>query len=829
MARKTFEIAFELAGKINSSYGSMFASGNERLAQMNRGISSLKTSMKELERNQKTGTISAQEYANSHAKLTAQLEKAEKAQRRLATTTQLQKNINDTQKKIQSSIPQVPAAVAMGVSILAPAALMFNSLKKSMNFEAQMSSIQALTGLTGEAMQDVQKLAMEMGAKTKYSALEAAQGIEELLKAGLDPATVRAGGLEAALNLATAGGLELAAAAEIMSTALNAYKADGMKASDASNILAGTANASATSVEQLRLSLAAVSAVASGVGISFKDTNTALGLFANNGLKGSDAGTSLKTMLMNLEPTTDKQIALFGKLGLLTEKGTSAFFDANGKMKDMEGIAGLLEKSLANLNDEQRLAALDTMFGSDAIRAANIIYKEGAKGVKKFTEEMMKVTALDVAKKKMNNATGAVEQFSGALETLQISAMLPFLPTVKKLAEGAALITDKYSPAIIAAMERTAKKVEGFYDRLANNEAFQKMNWGDKVVFVLNEMMGAMDEWVSGDGGQQAEKVFTKLAEIAMRAWLAALGGMAKGSVDALAHGNITGGVALAMGASLLGGGMLLRGGLGIGRGVLKGGKWGAGKIDELYKNRTAARAAALETSNPLAASLVKATAGAGAAEGVAVASKGLAAISTVAKVAGKVAMPLAVASELYDISQSQNKAAAAAKAIGGLGGGVLGAKVGAAIGTAILPGIGTAIGAALGGIGGYVAGRYIGGAVSSDTSAPESKRVRRTLADISTYAYGGFANRPSIFGEAGLEVAIPMDGSARSMSLWEQAGRMLGAGTGGSGIIYAPIFNVNGGSDTEGAVRRAAKDSEDDFAKRFGAFAHQEGRLSYA
>lgn len=108
--------------------------------------------------------------------------------------------------------------------------------------------------------------------------------MEELLKAGLSPATVKAGGLEAALNLATAGGLDLAEAAEIMSTSLNTFKDDGLKASDAANILAGAANASATSVGELKYGIAQVGTVASGLGLSFKDTSTTLATFAQNGL-----------------------------------------------------------------------------------------------------------------------------------------------------------------------------------------------------------------------------------------------------------------------------------------------------------------------------------------------------------------------------------------------------------------------------------------------------------------------------------------------------------------------------------------------------------------
>jgi len=175
-----------------------------------------------------------------------------------------------------------------------------------------------------------------------------------------------------------------------------------------------------------------------------KDTSTALAVFAQNGLKGSDAGTSLKTMLMNLTPNTDKAAEKFAELGLLTEKGSSAFYDAQGNIKSMTDIAGLLQKGLKNLNAEQRLSALRTMFGADAIRAANILYKEGAEGVKAMSDEIAKVKAADVAATKMNNLWGAIEQLKGSAETLAIKIGLMLTPYIKKLADNLTKLTNKF-------------------------------------------------------------------------------------------------------------------------------------------------------------------------------------------------------------------------------------------------------------------------------------------------------------------------------------------------------------------------------------------------
>lgn len=392
----------------------------------------------------------------------------------------------------------------------------YSSLNKAMDFEAQMSSIQALTGASDAQIQRMQTLALQQGAQTKYNALQAAQGIEELLKAGITPAAVEAGALNAALNLATAGSLELADAAEIMSTALNAFQEDGMSAAQAANILAGTANASATSVEELRYSLSMTSAVAAGLGMNFEDTNVALGIFANRGLKGSDAGTSLKTMLQTLQPVTKEQIELFKALGLVTADGSNQFFDAAGNIKSLNEIAGTLRKSMAKLTNQERQHALKLMFGTDAVRAATILYKEGAEGVEKFREEMSKVTALDVARKKMDNASGAVEQFKGAVETLQIAGMMPLLPIVKDLANSAADFVEQYTPQIVAGVQAMVDKAKKFIqDNFTNNPEFQRLTTLEqKIEFTFDQFGELFNRWWNAGGAERVTEAATKITNL---------------------------------------------------------------------------------------------------------------------------------------------------------------------------------------------------------------------------------------------------------------------------------------------------------------------------
>ena len=166
--------------------------------------------------------------------------------------------------------------------------------------------------------------------------------------------------------------------------------------------------------------MAAFSSVAAGAGVSFEDTNTALAVFAQNGLKGSDAGTSLKTMLSNLIPRTDTQIAAFSKLGLITEKGTSAFFNQKGEVKSLAEIAGILQSKLKGLTKEEQMSTLYDMFGSDAIRGGMILMREGAESGTGMTEEMSKARGKEKGHTPLGKIKGEIEQFTSAREKIQI-------------------------------------------------------------------------------------------------------------------------------------------------------------------------------------------------------------------------------------------------------------------------------------------------------------------------------------------------------------------------------------------------------------------------
>jgi TP901 family phage tail tape measure protein len=318
------------------------------------------------------------------------------------------------------------AGIAGGLGLAANTAI---------DFEKQISAIGAVSGATEQQLEVLRKKALQLGADTSFSASGAALAMEELVKAGLSVEEVLNGAADATVALAAAGGVELPEAATIASNAMNQF---GLAASDlprVADLIAGAANASAIDVREFGFSLSQAGAVANLAGLSFDDLATAIALMGNAGIKGSDAGTSLKTMLQNLQPTTLKQTALFKELGLITEDGSNQFFTAEGSIKSFAEVAGVLNTALAGMSDAQKTLTLETLFGSDAIRAAAVVADAGTKGFNDLAGAMGKVTAEEVAAKRLDNTAGAIEQLKGSAETAAIAIGTALIPTIRTVAK----------------------------------------------------------------------------------------------------------------------------------------------------------------------------------------------------------------------------------------------------------------------------------------------------------------------------------------------------------------------------------------------------------
>lgn len=370
---------------------------------------------------------------------------------------------NASVTRMESSMNKMQMGFAgLGVGLAILATTIFLPVKSAAAFEQQLSGIKAVSGATTIEMEKLRQTALTAGTDIGFSAIESAAGIEELIKAGVGVQEIANGGLRGALLLSAAGEISVADAAEIASTALNAFRDDQLSVIDAANILAGASNASATDVISLKMGLSQTAAVAAGLGVTFKDTATGLAVFAQNGLKGSDAGTSFKNMLSNLQPRTDQQMKTMLDLGLAQGKyvtdskgvvkgaqlTSNAFFDSHGKAKSLAEMADVLSNATKNLTAKERDYALETLFGNDSKRAALILSREGAKGVNDMADAMGKVTAEQVAQERLNNLNGMWKIFKSNMETTSILIGANFLAPFKSilgLFNGLIVIIQKFA------------------------------------------------------------------------------------------------------------------------------------------------------------------------------------------------------------------------------------------------------------------------------------------------------------------------------------------------------------------------------------------------
>lgn len=284
----------------------------------------------------------------------------------------------------------------------------------TMRFDKQLSELAAVSGATGSELSSLRDQALEAGAATSFSASEAAQAQAELAKAGVSTADILGGALDGALALAAAGSLDLASSAEIAANAMQTFGLKGDDVTHIADVLASSANRSSADVAGLAQSLQQTGLVASQFGLDLEDTVGTLSAFAQAGLDGSDAGTSMKTMLSSFIPKSVEARNTMEQLGL-------SFFDAQGEFVGIEAAAEQLQTQLAGLTQEQRASALQTIFGSDAIRAATILYNEGGEGIADWVNKVDESgTAALMAQAKLNNLAGDLEALRGSLETALI-------------------------------------------------------------------------------------------------------------------------------------------------------------------------------------------------------------------------------------------------------------------------------------------------------------------------------------------------------------------------------------------------------------------------
>lgn len=290
-------------------------------------------------------------------------------------------------------------------------------LKAGGEYEKSMNMFQAVTKASAEQMAAASQVAKNLGADLSLpatSAGDAAKAMTELGKAGLT-ANQAMDAAKGVLQLAAAGALEEARAAEVAANALNAFHLEAKETVRVADLLAAAANASSAEVEDIALAMQQAGSSFATAKMPIEDMVTAISALANAGIKGSDAGTSLKTFIQSLAAPSAAAAETMQKLGV-------AVFDASGKMNQLPEIIGKFQTALDGLTDEQRAAALYKIFGSDAIRAAQILFSTGTEGFATLKEAVTATgAAADLANSRTKGLSGAWEGFKSQMETIGIS------------------------------------------------------------------------------------------------------------------------------------------------------------------------------------------------------------------------------------------------------------------------------------------------------------------------------------------------------------------------------------------------------------------------
>lgn len=352
-------------------------------------------------------------------RLSAEISRYKAAMAEAASATrQAASNSQSAWDTVSNTALGAGAAITAGIGM---------AVKKYADFDAAMSNVKAATHASAQDMELLRNAAIKAGADTAYSGEEAARGIEELAKAGVSTKDILNGGLNGALALAAAGQMDVGDAAEVAASAMTQFGLKGSDVGHVADLLAAGAGKAQGSVGDLGAALNQSGLVASQAGISIEEATGTLAAFASAGLVGSDAGTSFKTMLQRLQNPSKEAKATMDDLGI-------SMYDSKGNFVGMANLAEQLKTSMEGLTPAQRDAAMATIFGSDAVRAANVLYAQGGAGIQDWINKVNDTGyAAETAAAKQDNLRGDLEKLGGAFDTVFLksgSGMNDFLRTM---------------------------------------------------------------------------------------------------------------------------------------------------------------------------------------------------------------------------------------------------------------------------------------------------------------------------------------------------------------------------------------------------------------
>ena len=365
-----------------------------------------------------------------------------------------------------------------------------STVKTFASFEQAIVNLGAISGVTGSKLKELEDKALELGKSTVFSASQVAEAMTEMARAGLS-AGEQLAGIEAVLDLAVNGMVSLAEASEIATTAMNAFDLEAEDIPRIVDVMSKAINSSATNITQLGDALKKVAPVAEKMGVSLEETVATLGILADNGRRGAEAGTQLKIALLRLGANNEVKKYL-KDLGEASGGMTTNMFNARGEALSLTERLTVLKNATAGLTDEMRMLHLTRIFGTEAIPSAMVML-DSIDEIKMKTEalnESFGYASINSAKM-MDTLQGSYKELLSALQDLQINIGKQLNPALRDMVQNLTEFTKSISKEDI-------KKYTDAIIGLSNSmgELFDVVDAG---VTVLTDMYKGLDKITGGN------------------------------------------------------------------------------------------------------------------------------------------------------------------------------------------------------------------------------------------------------------------------------------------------------------------------------------------
>lgn len=423
--------------------------------------------------------------------------------------------------KIGKAISKIGSIASKGLKIAATAitgtatalgGVATAAIKVGSDFEAQMSRVQAISGATGKELEELRSQAVQLGADTSFSASEAAQGMENLAAAGFETNEIM-DAMPGLLDLAAASGEDLASSSDIAASTLRGFGLAAEDAGHVADVLAENANRTNSSVTETGEAMKYIAPLARAAGISLEETAAAIGIMANAGIQGSQAGTTLRGALSRLSKPTADMLQAMNELGI-------EFYDSEGKMLSLADQVGMLKSAMEGMTDEQKNNYLVTLYGQEALSGMLALINEGPDSLASLTAayEQCDGSAQTAAATMQDNLKGAVEELSGSAESLGIVFYDSVAGSLKEAAQSATdsvnNITDAFNNGgLSSAIEAAGNE----FANLATDAASQAPKMVDAAVsFIQSFVQGIVNNrgQLISAAGDMASALASGLAEL---------------------------------------------------------------------------------------------------------------------------------------------------------------------------------------------------------------------------------------------------------------------------------------------------------------------------